>query len=262
MNPPINNIIMDDALTEGSVRSFLKLFRQLFGRGIKQCENARFLMLEVPLAKDEVRKILPFGMRPSNPPRGVLFVVDYTAPTFTVPYKEAALMVRVRTVLGEGWHCCWMVMDDDTAMIYGREMLAFPKKRAEISFDEDGDRVQASVSRRGIEVVSIDAARETLETAPEPVFDVKTFNVGGMGQFLAFNPVWMFRITETVRESHTANATLRLQESRYDPLQQLIAGQPESGRFVVTDVTGARYLFPVGLAGMKWFSETFFMRFR
>jgi len=255
-------IVMDDALKEGSVWSFLKVFGQLFSRKTRQCENARFLMLEVPLALDEVRKILPFGLLPSNPPRGALFVVDYTAPTFTVPYKEAALMVYVRTMLGHGWHCCWMVMDDDTAMIYGREMLAYPKKRAEIVFDEQGKRVRASVSRRGIEVFSIDADYGAPESAPGPVFDVKTFNVGGIGQLLAVNPIWMFRITEIVRESHIATAKLRLHESRYDPLYRLIAGEATSCRFVTTDVTGMRYLYPVGLAGPKWFTETFFMRYR
>lgn len=252
---------MDEGLKIGSVWSFVKMFLRLFSRNTKQCENARFVILDVPLHPTAVRKILPLGMWAGARPRGTLFVVDYTAPTFTFPYREAGLMVHVRTPLGRGWHCCWMVMDDNTAMIYGRETLAYPKKRADIVFEERGNRVHASVTRQGIQVLTIDAEYGAPE-APRPVFDVKTFNVGGIGQMLGVNPIWMFRLTETLRESYTATATLSLQESRNDPLHGLVAGDPSSVRFVTSDVTGGRYLFPVGVAGLKWFSETYFMRYR
>jgi acetoacetate decarboxylase len=141
-------------------------------------------------------------------------------------------------------------------------MLAYPKKRADIVFEERGNRVRASVTRRGIEVFAIEAEYGTPESAPGPVFDVKTFNVGGLGQLLALNPIWMFCLTETLREAYTATAELKLHESRYDPLSRLVAGGATKSRFVTTDVTGTRYLFPVGLAGPKWFSQTYFMRYR
>jgi acetoacetate decarboxylase len=262
MNTPPAKIAMDEALEGASVWTFVKVFARLFSRGARQCEDARFLTLDVPLAPDEVRKILPFGLLPGDPPRGTLFVVNYTAPTFTVPYREAALLIRVRTLMGAGWHCCWMVMDDDTAMIYGRELLAYPKKRADIVFEEQGNRVRASVTRRGIEVFAIEAEYGAAEPAPKPVFDVKNFNVGGLGQLLAVNPIWMFRLSETIRGSYTATAKLSLQESRYDPISKLVAGDATNARFVTTDIAGARYLFPVGLAGPRWLARTFFMRYR
>lgn len=83
-----------------------------------------------------------------------------------------------------------------------------------------------------------------------------------MGQFLAFNPMWCFRITETIREAYTATAHLRISPSEADPIAPLVAGQPLRSRFVATDITGARYIFPIGMTGPRWFANTYQMRFR
>lgn len=121
------------------------------------------------------------GLGPN--PTATLFIVDYTKRSFTVPYHEAALLVHVRTPLGKGLHCPWMVVDDDTAMIYGREILGYPKKAADITFEEDGKNITAGVTRRGVEVLRIESTSKTRRTPPPPVFDYKTFNVGGPLRF-------------------------------------------------------------------------------
>jgi acetoacetate decarboxylase len=192
-------------------------------------------------------------------------LVDYGRPTFTDPYREAGLMLHVRTLAGRGWHCCWMVLDDDdTAMIYGREILGYPKKRASIRWEETDDAVHASVTRRGVEILSLEAVKGVHEANPAPIFDVKTFNVGGIGNFLAFNTAWCFRITETFRESRAAEVDVTLRPAEDDPIAVLAASQKlrAAGRFASTDITGLRYLFPVGIAGPRWFTNTYFLRFR
>ena len=258
----MRTLTLDLGSGEETVWSLLKTFRDGIDKKVKQCQNARFLIAKVPLVKKEVKRILPVGMWLSNPPMATLFVVNYIGPTFTVPYKEAGLMIHVRTPFGKGMHCCWMVMDDDTAMIYGRETLAFPKKRADFVFEEQDDHIKASVNRRGTEVLAITAERGLTMKNPGPVFDIKTFNIGGIGQLLALNWVWCFRITETIREAYNVKASVTVKFAKYDPIARLISGEPVSARFVVTDVTGTRYLFPAGLAGLKWYANTFVMRIR
>ncbi len=228
----------------------------------KLWENARFILADVPLRAHEVKQILPLGMKPAEPASGILFISNYTNTSFTIPYHEAALLVRVRTLVGKGLHCCWMVVDDDTALIYGRELLGYPKKLAEITFDEYADGIEASVTRRGTQVLAMRAERGGAQASPPPVFDHKTFNVGGMGQHFALNPVWLLRPLEEIHESFEAHVTVTLQDSEFDPVARLVAGEPASGRIAVTDILGSKYMCPVGIAGLRWFPRTFNMRYR
>jgi len=226
-------------------------------------ENARFVLAQVPLKHNEVKRILPCGLWPAEPATGTLFIANYTKTSFTAPYKESALLINVRTLLGSGVHCCWMVVDnDDTALIYGRELLGYPKKLAQITFEETDNHVSASVSRRGIKLLSMDAQKGPALFPGPPIFDQKTFNAGGMGQFFLLNPVWLFRPREVIKESFSAKVSMKLAESEYDPIAKLISGEPISGRIAVIDIPGSRYNFPVGIAGPRFFNNTFYMRFR
>ena len=171
-------------------------------------------------------------------------------------------MMHVRTLLGEGVHCCWMVVDDDTAMVYGRDLMGYPRKMAQISYEEVGDHVSASVIRRGAQVMSIEADRGIIQYAPPAVHDQKIYNIGGLAQIFAANPVWMLRPAEQIHESHEANASLTLYESEYDPIAEFVTGDPLNGRMVNLDITSVKYIFPISMAGPLWFARTYDMRVR
>ena len=244
--------------------TFWKNIREKARKRENTWDNARFVLVDVPLDYHEVKRILPWGMKPSNPPMATLFIVDYTKVSFPiVPYHEAAMLIHVSTPLGAGLHCCWMIVDDDTALILGREMLGYPKKMGDFEFDEKDGDIQASVSRRGFKVMGIKAKRGLPQDPKPPVFDIKTFNVGAMGQFFALNPIWVFRAREVIHESYQADIKLTLNDSGFDPISRLVAGEPQSGRIVVMDIPGdGAYMAPVGVAGPGWFGRTFNMRFR
>ncbi len=243
------------------VRAALGLGRMARGR-IKLWENARFVLVDLPLDRKETRRILPPGLWLDEPARATLFIANYTKTSFTVPYREAALLIQVDTLLGRGVHCAWMVVDDDTALIYGRELLGYPKKLAEISFEEGEQGVKASVSRRGGPVVSVQAVRGAVEVNPEPVMGRKAFNVGGLGQATALNPLWMFKPREIIHQSHAARASIELYPSDWDPIERLVSGPQLSARLAVIDIVGSSYMIPVGVAGPRWFTRTADMRYR
>ena len=225
-------------------------------------ENARFVLVDVPLERREAARILPCGMRLEEPPTGTLFIANYTKTSFSEPYKEAAVLIHVSSSLGSGLHCPWMIVDDDTALIYGRELLGYPKKLGDFTFMEQGDQITASVSRRGVEVMRITVERKEREASPPPVFSQKTFNVGGPGQMFLVQLLWMFRPKEVIRESWSGTATVALQASEFDPIARLVSGNPTRARFVVMDILGSKYNLPAGLAGPRWFAATFDMRYR
>jgi acetoacetate decarboxylase len=238
------------------------LLNSLTQKGENLWDNARFVLADVPLDGRETKKILPLGLWPSNPPMATLFIADYTKTSFTTPYREAAMLVHARSPLGHGRHCCWMAVDDDTALIYGRELLGYPKKMAALEFDEREGNIRAAVTRRGVKVMAMEARRGEPQNHPPPVFDYKTFNAGAMGQFFIMSPIWLFRPREVIHESYAAEVKLTLAASDYDPLTRLVAGEPRNGRIVVMDIPGSKYNLPVGIAGLSWFANTFYLRFR
>jgi len=224
-------------------------------------DNARFVLADVPVDKKAASRRLPWGLKLTDPPTATLFIVDYTKTSFTRPYHEAALLLHVKHLFGAGLHCPWMIVDDDTAMIYGRELLGYPKKSGEFVFDEDDEKVSASLTRKGAKVISMSGEKGEKQEKPAPVFDVKTFNVGGPGSLFVINPIWMFRPTEVIHESLAMDVKVSIEHSEFDPIAELIAGDPMSGRFVVMDIVKSRYNVPVGLCGPKYLHTNMDIRF-
>ena len=226
-------------------------------------DKARFVLADVPLNADNLKRVLPCAMWTGPNPMGTLFIANYGSVSFPlVPYHEAALLVHVRTLLGAGRHCCWMVVDDDTALILGRELLGYPKKLGSFEFEEKEGSILASVSRRGIKILDMEATRRQPQEPRLPVFNFKTFNAGAMLQFFALNTVWMFRPSELIHEYYSADVKLTINDSDLDPIMPLVAGGPQNGRMVVMDIPGDGYMLPAGIAGPAWFGRTFNMRFR
>ena len=253
---------MTDTIEITSPGQTMKLLKEAMKGRVKLWTGARFVMADVPLDRQEASRVLPRGMKLTDPPTATLFVANYPKTAFTVAYKEAAVLIHVNTLLGRGMHCCWMVVDDDTALILGRELLGYPKKLADIRFDEDMHGVQAGVARRGAHVLTLGALRGQKQSPPPPIFDIKTFNAGGPGQFYLFHPIWLFRPKEVIHESYSADVSVLFGDSEYDPIARLVNGPPTNGRIAVSDIMGARYNLPVGLAGPKWFTTVYNMRFK
>lgn len=260
--PPIPSFPFDSG--SKSIFKLLANMVALWQNKVKLWENARFVFIEVPLNPGETNKLLPAGMFLSRSHSATFFIADYTKTAFTVPYKECALLVHVRTPFGAGVHCPWMIVDDDTALIYGRELLGYPKKMGELNFTEEGRTISAGLTRRGVKLISVKAEKKFEEIPPRPMMGLKTFNIGGMGQFTSLNPIWMFKPGETIHEAYAAEAELTIADSPYDPIKKLIADykNPLPARIGIIDIMKLRYMIPVGLTGVRVYANTFENRFR
>lgn len=238
-----------------------RVINQISDPSKKMWEDAEFLLVEVPVDKNAVKRILPSGVFPSEPPRATFFIANYPKTSFTGSYRESAVLIHVKTLFGRGLHCPWMIVDDDTALIYGRELLGFPKKMGKFEFVRDGNTVYASISRRGVKVLEIKGVIKEKEEKPEPVLGRKIFNASGLGQFFLINPVWVIRPIETIKESYSADFELTVTESESDPLYEMKPGKPVKGRYVKVDILGAKYVLPVFFTGLRHFSNTHRLRF-
>jgi acetoacetate decarboxylase len=206
--------------------------------------------------------MLPFGVWLTEEPTATMFIAEYPKNSFTVPYHETAMLVHVRTIFGRGVHCLWMLVDDDTALVYGREMLGFPKKMGEFSFVEDNNKVSASVTRRGKTVLKMELALNNIQNDPEPVVGRKVINAAGPGQMFFINPVWLLRPIERISKSVSAEVNLFSEASEFDPLSDIISGEPFNGRVVKSDVLGGVLMLPISLAGFVWQARTHTIRNR
>ena len=147
---------MDGFIKKGE--TFFENMREKKQSNQNTWNNARFVLADIPLERREVNKVLPLGMWTGPEPMATLFICHYPEVSYPIfPYHEAAMLVHVHTPMGKGLHCCWMIVDDDTALILGREMLGYPKKMGIFEFHESGNDIHAAVSRRGIRVIEIRA---------------------------------------------------------------------------------------------------------
>ena len=253
---------MLDFVEPKSPLDVLKKFKDTIWGDEDLWNDAHFILADVPVHADEAKRILPRGMRLTDPPTATLFIVDYHKTSFTEPYREAAVLLHVRTALGKGVHCPWMIVDDDTALIYGRELLGYPKKLGVFEFKETKTGIKANISRRGTTVLEIEGKRGAPQDPAPPVFSQKTFNAGGPSQLFLVNPVWVFHPTEVIHESYEAEVKVTLGDSEYDPIARFVSDEAVSGRIVIMDIPSGKYHLPVGMAGLMHFGRTFVMRFR
>ncbi|MGB9373540.1 MAG: acetoacetate decarboxylase family protein [Jiangellales bacterium] len=104
-----------------------------------------------------IADVVPRPLRPAAEPLAQAFVSRYPRTNFGVAYNEAAVFVPVSHKGETGAYCLTMPVDDDVAMIGGREQFGFPKKIAEITLDRDGDTVIGRVVRKGSEILTLEA---------------------------------------------------------------------------------------------------------
>ncbi len=107
---------------------------------------------------DVAASILPKPLVPADDPLAQAFVAHYPKTNFGLTYSEGALFLRAEFKGEPGWYCLAMPVDNDMAMARGREQFGYPKKIAEgITLQRSGTHVEGSVTRRGIDVLHIEA---------------------------------------------------------------------------------------------------------
>jgi len=140
------------------VREWAELWRfARAGQFMPQYTGAEMLIVTFRTDPKEVAAVLPRPLRPAGEPLAIAFVARYPQTNLGLAYNEGALFVAAQYRGERGWYCLSMPVDDDTAMIGGREQLGFPKKMADqITLDRDGPHVAGSVVRNGAELLRIE----------------------------------------------------------------------------------------------------------
>jgi len=146
-----------------------------------------------------------------------VFVAHFPWTAFGSTYREAGVLLHVRRRLRRAVFCPWMVVDDDVALISGRELLGYPKKLAErIELEIDGDDVRALAVRRGTKLVEIRArlgAEVAVDAAPK-MLGQRVINVRAR-RLVTFTP------RERMSSARIGSAEISIGSSERDPLVDL-----------------------------------------
>jgi acetoacetate decarboxylase len=120
--------------------------------------GAEMLLVAFRTDPGVIRQVLPKPLEVPKDPIAMAFVARYPETNFGITYNEGALMVPAAYKGEPGGYCLAMPVDDDMAMIGGRERHGFPKKLAdEITLQRDDGHAIGSVKRRGEEILRIEA---------------------------------------------------------------------------------------------------------
>lgn len=222
-------------------------------------EDARFLVVEARVAREAAAAMLPPPLRLADPPTAEFFFADYPRTAFGSVYKEGGILLHAEDADGPLLHCPWIVVDDGTALVLGRDLLGFPKKLGEVSFELVGDSFTGVVRRNAIELMRIEAELGEIEDPPTPVLEGRAVNA--IGSLLTGMKLIEARTGEDVRSVRLAHAKVHLGSSPRDPLGGLEPTVVGPGRYAVLDYGGGGGLpRVVGDVDAGWVSRNFWVR--
>jgi acetoacetate decarboxylase len=221
--------------------------------------DAHYLVADMEIDAAAARRWVPAPLRLSSPARASLFTAWFPETRFGSVYHEAGLFLHVDHRRRAAVFCPWMLVDDDVALILGRELLGYPKKLGVIDVSFEGDRVSSSVSRRGAPLFEMEGTLGARVADPPPVLARPHRNVrGSLG--LALPKVIAFTPRERVLEVRHAELMVRVTGSTRDPIGELGLGRVLASRLHRVDLGGALPPVPVGLASPLWFLRQCLLR--
>lgn len=205
--------------------------------GNKLYHNAQYLTAVVEVDEKAMQRWLPSGMKLAQSARADLFCAYFPDNVYTGAYHEAGLFVHIKVGRKYGIFCPWMILDDDRAMIIGRELLGYPKKLGNIRWDNDGSRIIANASRRGTTLIDMQATLgKVLHDAPS-ILGLPHRNItGGLG--LSLPREVRFIPVEHPVEVRAVDMKLHFSGTDNDPLHQMGLGQVIEARLHRVDLSG------------------------
>jgi len=114
-----------------------------------------------------VAELLPPPLLPAAEPRVSLSISEIRRSNCVGPFNGCSFNIACTYGGQPGLYCLTMPMNTDTAVIFGRELYAEPKKLAEVALDvRDDGRARGTVTRHGITYIEL---RGTFEEQMAPV---------------------------------------------------------------------------------------------
>ena len=185
--------------------------------------DAHYLVSEIEIDPEAASLWVPRPLRLAEP-KAFFFTAWFPETSFGSVYCEAGLFLPVRHRCKQAVHCPWMLVDDDVALIVGRELLGYPKKLGTVEWNHSGEQIRTTASRRGKTVLTMEGTLGDVIARPPPILGVPHRNVRSS---LGLSIPWIVAFTpkEDIIEVRRAHLDVRIGESDRDPLAKLGAGR-------------------------------------
>ncbi len=185
--------------------------------------DAHYLAVEMEIDRVAAKTWVPFPLRLAKP-TATMFLAWFPETSFGSIYREAGLFLHVEHLGMPSVFSPWMLVDDDVALITGRELLGYPKKMGTMTWSLDGDRISASAERRGTELVRMEGRLGERVAVSEPILgrphrNVRTSMGFALPKVVAFTPL------EERIEVRRAELDVKIGSSERDPLGDLAFGK-------------------------------------
>jgi acetoacetate decarboxylase len=125
-----------------------------------------------------IKNIIPRPLKPAPEPLIVAFIAFYPKTNFGVSYHESALCALVQDKLGDiGLYILSMPVNDDLAMVSGREFFGYPKKMANFMFKRTGNIVEGWTERKGVKIMEVKGNINGVMTIDDAIRFVNKFGI-------------------------------------------------------------------------------------
>lgn len=200
--------------------------------------NAHYLSATVTVDPKRMRRWLPPGVSLAREARADLFCAYFPDNPFGMVYHEAGLFVHINVWGRPGVCCPWMVVDNDAALILGRELLGYPKKMGEFTWQFNDGGLHATCTRHGRILVQMNASLGEVVAEPPPFLGRPHRNLIGtvgvsMPRLLAFTP------KEANVETRLVDMRLQYGGSSHDPLDDMGLGDVVVARLHRVDLASS-----------------------
>jgi len=221
--------------------------------------DAHYLVADMDVDAAAARRWVPSPLRLASPATASIFTAWFPHNSFGSVYREAGLFLHVEHRGVRALFSPWMLVDDDVALIVGRELLGYPKKMGAIEFRIDGDRILGVAERRGSELVRMEGVLGERLVDPPPMLGRPHRNVrGSLG--LAIPKVLAFTPREEPVEVRRAELDVRIGGSERDPLHELGFGAVRAAYLHRVNLGASGIPVPVSAVSPAWFLRQLLLR--
>lgn len=186
-----------------------------------------------------IRKTLPSVFTPVGDIVEV-FLMNVVEVEGLDPYMEGGIVIPCKYEDTVGAHVVYEYVTDDDSMAAGREIWGYPKKLADMTFEESGNNVRSTLTRRGVQLIGIDFEKDdSLSDYSRPIMQprlqLKRF-VRADGTGFDMDQIITNVLTgSTIRERYLGNAKVTINGSKQDPLDWFMPLEVVGAEFIVAD---------------------------
>ncbi len=200
--------------------------------------GGEMLCVDIQLAQQQVAELLPPGFEPAADGRATVTVGRWRSNSCGDFAGGAVYLASTYQGIAADY-VLTMFMDQDSPLIFGRDLYGEPKKIADAELYRQGGSFTGTIRRKGVELIRIEASLGDDEGASSGTgrnFNIKAL-LSADGSGLQADPeVTLAEFDTRMSSQRRGEGVLTLRGSRHDPLDDLAIVGVMGARFVEADM--------------------------